>query len=145
MKKSEYLGRLLVVVGITLVVLFGRKVFVEYIEKARESEMTTNIAAVVTSEEAYYQEFKTYTTDLKKAGYVPEGKLRGAIYLTYEETPADIQQLLTEDEKPFVSQDSYRILGVFRDGKTEIILFVKDKDQPIKRIANRLPQNLDSN
>lgn len=121
-------------------VVFGRQVFVEYINKSREAEILTNISAVATAEEAYFQEFKSYSADPKAIGYSPEGNLRGALYFTYEEVPAEIQKLLGEEEKPFVSQDKYRILGVFKDGKTEVILFVKENGQPIKRIESPLPQ-----
>lgn len=121
--------------------MFGRKIFVEYMNKARETEILTNIASLVTAEEAYFQEHKSYSADTKAIGYAPEGNLRGALYLTYEEVPADIQKLLSEEEKPFVSGDRYRILGVFKDGKTEVILFVKENGQAIKRIENPLPQN----
>lgn len=48
----------------------------KYIAKARQSEAKTNLAALYTSEKAFYSEYSIYDSRFEAIGYNPEGALR---------------------------------------------------------------------
>ena len=50
--------------------------FLRYQAKTKQSEAKTNLSSIFTSEIAYFGEFDTFTGDMDKLGWAPEGDAR---------------------------------------------------------------------
>lgn len=79
MEKREIgftLIELMIVVGIiAFLAVIGIPSYMRYVNKAKRSEATLNLGSIYTAQKAYWAENGTYTNDLTKLGWKPEGVL----------------------------------------------------------------------
>ncbi|MDG0816432.1 hypothetical protein [Bdellovibrio svalbardensis] len=118
--------------AIFIAILWWNLYGVKYVEKAKESELRTIMASVVTAERAYFEEYKKFSSDLKAIGYSAEGNLRSTIYLKPEDIPVGLREELSESDIPFVRDDDYQILGVLKDNHRISFWTQRKGDEPKK-------------
>lgn len=95
-----------------------------YMAKARASEAKTMLSSWASAQNAFYAEYKEYTGDSSKIGFLPEGNLRGKLYTSERELPEEIAQRLPQDIRPFVAKDSYLVIYVMDDGTAKRVFSI---------------------
>ncbi|WP_413294099.1 hypothetical protein ACLSU7_03135 [Bdellovibrio sp. HCB185ZH] len=112
----------------------------DMVDKARLSEIKTNLASLITAEEAFYQEYNKYSADFKAIGFAPEGQARGDFYLEAEKVPQEYKSHLAPADLPYVGKDDYQVLIAYRGDSGGLVFYkfkfggtlqeVKMKEQP---------------
>ncbi|QDK45379.1 hypothetical protein DOM22_09555 [Bdellovibrio sp. ZAP7] len=112
----------------------------DMVDKARLSEIKTNLASLITAEEAFYQEYDKYSADFSAIGYSPEGQLRGEFYLEADKVPQEYKNRLSVEDLPYVGKDDYQVLIAYKGDSGSLSFFkfkfggtlqeIKAKDQP---------------
>lgn len=112
----------------------------DLVDKAHLSEIKTNLASLITAEEAYYQEYSKYTSDLQAIGYSPEGQLRGIFFLDASKVPQEYKDRLMPADLPYVEKDDYQVLIAYKEDSGRLTFYkfkfggtlqeVKAKEQP---------------
>ncbi|QLY27086.1 hypothetical protein [Bdellovibrio sp. KM01] len=93
------------------------------VDKARLSEIKTNLASLITAEEAFYQEHNKYSGDFQAIGHSPEGKLRGAFYLEADKVPEEYRARLSDADLPYVKDDDYQVLIAYKGDSGRLSFF----------------------
>jgi hypothetical protein len=101
--------------------IYGTKL----VDQAHMSEIKANLASLITSEEAYYQEYTKYSSDFKEIGFVQEGQLRSTLYLDAGLVPQEYKDHISATDLPYVAKDDYQILIIYKSesGKASFYKF----------------------
>ncbi len=102
-------------------------------EKAHLSEMKTAMAALISSMEAFHNETGRYSDDFDTIGYSPGGELQSKLYLKSKDVPLDILERIAENDRPFVTNSDYQILGILDKSDGSTIFFKVSKKSPKPR------------
>ncbi len=114
---------ILLVVGMSFLwwKIYGTKLA----DNAHMSEIKTNLASLITSEEAYYQEYSKYSSDFKEIGFSQEGNLRSTLYLDAGSVPQEYKDRIAPEDLPYVAKDDYQVLIAYKpdSGKASFYKF----------------------
>lgn len=107
--------------------------FSESILRARDSEAKTILSSYVSAQDAFFTEYHSYSKKPEAIGYSPEGKLRGKLYTSRDELPAEVSRLIYQNQEPYIDQNSFRVLYVMGEG-SDIRIFSVDQKKVFSRL-----------
>lgn len=123
----------------TLVLIVGAIFLFDHVYKVKEiaqiSEMKTAMAALISSMKAFHNETGRYSDDFDAIGYFPEGTLRSKLFLKSKDVPQDILERIAEEDRPFVSDSDYQILGILELGDREIVIKANNRNSEPQQIT----------
>ncbi|MNS88692.1 hypothetical protein D3C72_1226770 [compost metagenome] len=111
----------------------------EFMTQAVDSEAKTNLSSIHIAQKAFHNEYHAYSTNPSEIGYSTVEGLRSQVYFKPDDVPQEVMSVLPQHHRPYVAQDSYKVLLTFKHQSTgSLDLWILTEDGTIRKLSEKV-------